>query len=43
MTCIAVDDEPLALRLLADSISKVGYLQLVASCNNAFEAMRAME
>lgn len=43
MTCIAVDDEPLALRLLADSISKVGYLQLVASCKDAFEAMKAIE
>lgn len=36
--CIAVDDEPLALALLADNISKVPYLNLVAACSDAFEA-----
>ena len=43
MNCIAVDDEPLALKLLADNISKVAYLKLVASCTNAFEAVKALE
>jgi two-component system LytT family response regulator len=43
MNCIAVDDEPLALRLLADNISKVAYLNLVATCANAFEAVKALE
>ena len=41
--CIAIDDEPLALTLLKDNISKVPFLQLVASCNNAFEAMKTMQ
>ena len=43
MNCIAVDDEPLALKLLQDNISKVPYLQLVAACADAFEAMKAVE
>lgn len=41
--CIAVDDEPLALELLADNISKVPYLNLVAKCSDAFEATRVMQ
>ena len=41
--CIAVDDEPLALELLEDNISKVPFLQLIAKCNNAFEAMTILE
>lgn len=43
MDCIAIDDEPLALGLLKDNISKVPFLNLVAGCNNAFEAMETME
>jgi two-component system LytT family response regulator len=43
MNCIAVDDEPLALKLLADNIGKVAYLNLTASCSNAFEAMKALQ
>ncbi len=43
MNCIAVDDEPLALKLLEDNISKVPYLTLVAACSDAFEAMKAMQ
>ena len=41
--CIAIDDEPLALELLVDNISKVPYLQLVAACDNAMEAMMVMQ
>lgn len=37
--CLAVDDEPLALELLEDNISKLPFLQLVASCSSAVEAM----
>jgi two-component system LytT family response regulator len=40
--CIAIDDEPLALELLVDNISKVPYLQLVAACENPLEAMTVM-
>ena len=43
LQCIAVDDEPLALNLLEDNISKVPYLKLVAKCNDAFEAIQALE
>jgi two-component system LytT family response regulator len=41
--CLAVDDEPLALELLVDNISKVPFLQLVAACDNAMEAMKVMQ
>lgn len=43
LNCIAVDDEPLALSLLEDNISKVPYLHRVASCNDAFEAVKALQ
>src|SRR6478609_1882001 len=43
LRCIAVDDEPLALELLEDNISKVPYLELVATCNNAIEAMKVLQ
>ena len=41
--CIAIDDEPLALELLQDNISKLPFLQLVAACDNPLEAMKVME
>lgn len=41
--CIAVDDEPLALQLLEDYISKVPYLKLVAQCSDAFEATKELQ
>jgi two-component system, LytTR family, response regulator len=41
--CIAVDDEPLALELLADNISKIPYLKLVAKCSDAFEATQVLQ
>lgn len=43
LRCIAVDDEPLALDLLEDNISKVPFLQLIARCENALEAMKVMQ
>lgn len=43
INCIAVDDEPLALGLLADNISKVPYLKLEASCHDAFEATKVLK
>jgi two-component system LytT family response regulator len=42
INCIAVDDEPLALQLLQDNISKVPFLTLKAACNDAFEAIDAL-
>jgi len=38
MTCMAIDDEPLALDLLADNIRQIGFLTLVKKCSNALEA-----
>ncbi|MEP3837121.1 MAG: LytTR family DNA-binding domain-containing protein [Algibacter sp.] len=38
ITCIIIDDEPLALELLEDFISKISFLKLVATCSNGFEA-----
>ena len=43
LRCLAIDDEPLALELLEDNISKVPYLQLVASCSNPLEAMKVLQ
>ncbi|MFL5740392.1 MAG: LytR/AlgR family response regulator transcription factor [Flavisolibacter sp.] len=43
LRCLAVDDEPLALQLLEDDIRQVPYLQKVASCSNALEAMKVLE
>jgi DNA-binding LytR/AlgR family response regulator len=41
--CIAADDEPLALQLLQDNISRVPYLKLVAGCRDAFEVMKVLQ
>lgn len=43
LRCIAVDDEPLALDLLEDNIRQVPYLELVAKCADAFEAIKALQ
>lgn len=43
LKCIAVDDEPLALDLLMDNIKKIPFLQLEATCKNAFEAMDVLQ
>lgn len=39
LRCIAVDDEPFALRLMADDIARIPYLQLVASFTAPAEAI----
>jgi len=39
LTCLALDDEPLALALLADFIRKTPFLTLVAECDSAVEAL----
>jgi DNA-binding LytR/AlgR family response regulator len=43
LRCIAVDDEPLALGLLTEYIRKISFLELVATCGDAFEAGRVLE
>ncbi len=40
--CLAIDDEPLALQQLAAYIERTPFLQLVASCHSALEAVEAM-
>ncbi len=42
LKCIAIDDEPLALRQIKAYISKIPYLELVATFNNAIEAQQFM-
>ncbi|MEI6753401.1 MAG: LytTR family DNA-binding domain-containing protein [Paludibacter sp.] len=42
MKCIAIDDEPLAVKKIASYIQKIPFLELVAECRNAFEAMNVM-
>lgn len=39
--CLAVDDEPLALKKLASYIQKVPYLELAGTCHSAQEAVDA--
>ncbi len=41
--CIAIDDEPLALKKLVAYIKKVPYLELVAECHSAVEAQQVVE
>ena len=41
--CIAIDDEPLAVKKIAGYIGKVPFLELVAECRSASEAMSIMD
>ena len=41
--CLAIDDEPLALRQLAAYLKKVPFFSLVDSCQSALEAMTLLE
>ena len=43
LRCIAIDDEPLSLGLLAEYIRKVPFLELTAVCGDAFEAARVLQ
>jgi DNA-binding LytR/AlgR family response regulator len=40
--CIAIDDEPLALRKIADYSRQTEFLELVAECRNAYEAIEIL-
>jgi two-component system LytT family response regulator len=41
--CLAIDDEPLALKQIGGYIRKTPFLELVSLCNNALDAMAFME
>lgn len=43
ISCIAVDDEPLALRKMHDYILRVGYLELLEEFDNALEALEFLK
>jgi DNA-binding LytR/AlgR family response regulator len=43
MRCIAIDDEPLGLELLVDSIQKLPYLQLIGAFNDPLEALMLLQ
>ena len=39
ISCIAIDDEPLALRQISDFVRKTPFLEFAGECKNAFEAI----
>ena len=41
--CIAIDDEPLALKKLVTYIKKIPYLELVAECRSAIQAQQVID
>lgn len=43
MRCLAVDDEPFALKLMADEIAKVPFLNLVAACSSPVQAFEKLQ
>jgi DNA-binding LytR/AlgR family response regulator len=43
INCIAIDDEPLALKQMESYIEKTPFLNLVATCSSAFEALEVLE
>jgi two-component system LytT family response regulator len=40
--CITIDDEPLALKQMTDFIKQTSFLELMAECSSAFEAMEVL-
>jgi two-component system, LytTR family, response regulator len=43
INCLVADDEPLALKLIEGYVQKTPFLNLVASCSNAFDALKIIE
>ncbi len=43
MNCMVVDDEKMGRSLLEENVSQLPFLNLVASCKNAFEAMEQLQ
>jgi two-component system LytT family response regulator len=41
--CLAIDDEPLALRQIGSYIEKTPFLEVLALCQNAFEALEYLK
>lgn len=41
--CLIVDDEPLAIRVVENYVKKTPYLELVASCESALNAMKVLQ
>jgi DNA-binding LytR/AlgR family response regulator len=42
MNCIAIDDEPLALNVIKEFCEKTGFLNLIGSYNNPFDALKLL-
>ena len=40
--CVAIDDEPLALRQIVKYIEKIPDLELITTCRNAAEAQQVL-
>lgn len=43
LQCIVVDDESMGRKLLEENVRQLPFLELVASCKNAFEAMEVLQ
>lgn len=43
LKCIAIDDEPLALKLVETFVEQTPFLQLVGSCDSAVKAMQMLQ
>ena len=39
LRCLLIDDEPPALKILSSYISNINFLEIVAQCKNAIEAL----
>jgi len=42
LKCVVVDDESMGRKLLEENIKQIPFLELVASCKNAFDAMEVL-
>lgn len=43
LTCIAIDDEPLALDLIVDNINRIAYLELIGQFPSALAALKFLK
>ncbi|EAY30105.1 LytR/AlgR family response regulator transcription factor [Microscilla marina] len=41
--CIIVDDEPIAIRVIANHLEKIPHIQVVAKCQHAMEALEVLQ